>query len=448
MEHGTIKIKTKIFFLSIIFFGVFGVAGNSMGATINAASCNQSDVQSAVNSAIDGDIINIPAGACNWGDNYVSWAEKNISVFGAGIDKTVISVSGIAFDVADEIKASFRISGMTINGLPKWGYYIRISSRYQTVAKAVYGWRIDHIKFDHGSSSGDASVMVNGVNWGVIDHCDFENLLSGPYELFHIEIDTSYYNAEKPYKSSYDWSLPIDWGTEKAIYIEDNIFNAPNVSGAGHPFDTATGGRVVFRHNTVTGGGPLFHPSNIGQIGVIKYEVYNNSFFAGSYTGYFPFTVQGGGTGIVFENQWSGWNSDWAKLNLMEWRVSVGSNPPLGACNGSSPVDGNLEPSGWPCFAQVGRGPGGVSSPVYAWKNGTEAGCAMGGACTNTVNLISSGTGIENYIKSTPHINGEVDFINNGSTPKSGYTPYIYPHPLQGIADATSPAAPQGLVVK
>jgi hypothetical protein len=31
------------------------------------------------------------------------------------------------------------------------------------------------------------------------------------------------------------------------------------------------------------------------------------------------------------------------------------------------------------------------------------------------------------YIKSTPHANGEVDYVNG---PKPCYKPYVYPHPL------------------
>src|SRR3972149_12010373 len=258
----TITAK-RIIFPMIIFFVVFGWANSSQAATF---SCNgsQSDCQAKITAASDGDTITIPSGSFNWGNSYISWTDKNINVIGAGIDQTIITSTYLAFNVTDETKASFRISGMTFNGNPSLGAFIKISSRYQTTAQAVYGWRVDHIKFTQ--TVANTSLYILGVNWGLIDHCDFENSASGSYELMHISIDTSYYNAESPYKSSYDWSLPIDWGTEKAVYIEDNVFNAPNVSGNGHPYDTQTGGRVVFRYNTVTGGAPLGHPPNNGQI--------------------------------------------------------------------------------------------------------------------------------------------------------------------------------------
>ena len=33
---------------------------------INARSCAQSDVQAAINTAIDGDVVDVPAGSCTW----------------------------------------------------------------------------------------------------------------------------------------------------------------------------------------------------------------------------------------------------------------------------------------------------------------------------------------------------------------------------------------------
>ena len=39
----------------------------AQGATINAGSCSLADVQAAVNSAANGDVIKIPNGTCSWG---------------------------------------------------------------------------------------------------------------------------------------------------------------------------------------------------------------------------------------------------------------------------------------------------------------------------------------------------------------------------------------------
>lgn len=49
--------------------------------------------------------------------------------------------------------------------------------------------------------------------------------------------------------------------------------------------------------------------------------------------------------------------------------------------------------------------------------------------------LLIAKPALADYIKpsTAPHANSQYDYIDAGSTPKSGYTPYTYPHPLQGF---------------
>ncbi len=68
--------KIKIIFFLILFCGIFGLAKSSWAATINAASCSQAVVQTAIDGAQDGDTINIPAGSCIW-SAAISWTDKN-----------------------------------------------------------------------------------------------------------------------------------------------------------------------------------------------------------------------------------------------------------------------------------------------------------------------------------------------------------------------------------
>ena len=95
MVHRIVK-----YFILISF--VFGFISTGLNAeTISAASCSREDVQSAINSASDDDIVIVPAGSCTWvgGPNndpknssgiYIK--DKRITIFGAGIDSTVISL--------------------------------------------------------------------------------------------------------------------------------------------------------------------------------------------------------------------------------------------------------------------------------------------------------------------------------------------------------------------
>ena len=45
--------------------------------------------------------------------------------------------------------------------------------------------------------------------------------------------------------------------------------------------------------------------------------------------------------------------------------------------------------------------------------------------------LFDGSTAARSYVSADPHPNGEVDYVLNGTTPKPGYVPYTYPHPLR-----------------
>lgn len=62
----------------------------SVGAqtTINAATCSQTDVQTAINSAVEGNTVIIPAGNCPWTSG-VTISGKGITVQGAGAGRVV-----------------------------------------------------------------------------------------------------------------------------------------------------------------------------------------------------------------------------------------------------------------------------------------------------------------------------------------------------------------------
>lgn len=83
----------KIFTLAV-FFALFlgALAGTrSEAQTINAASCNTTDVQNAINSAPTGGTVNIPAGTCTWTSG-VTISGKGITVNGAGSSR-IIAIS-------------------------------------------------------------------------------------------------------------------------------------------------------------------------------------------------------------------------------------------------------------------------------------------------------------------------------------------------------------------
>ena len=76
----------------LIFFSCYFIYSANAG-TINAASCSRSDVQTAINSAIDGDVVIIPAGNCRWTagvSRNLESANMGIKIQGSGDQQTII----------------------------------------------------------------------------------------------------------------------------------------------------------------------------------------------------------------------------------------------------------------------------------------------------------------------------------------------------------------------
>ena len=419
-------------------------------ATVTASSCSQSAVQTAVNSAANGDTVAIPAGSCSW-SGAVAWTNKNIAVVGAGKDVTTINC-GACFQIASNVSTSqfsqWRLSGMTLAASTPAGITIKVTDDNSS---SHTGWRIHNMKLNKPGAGSGYGIFVSGPSYGLIDHNDF--IWGGGLAI----IAASLLNSEWPGSSSapqggYLASQPLDMGTANAIYIEDNTFTGTQ-SGGFAAYDTSSGGaRAVFRYNTVTGGYYYSHWTRNVEIGGILHEIYNNKFVGSSAYNMYPIRLESG-TGAIFNNTVTGYSGNYALLD--ERRGFYENGGSFGACDGTKPWDGNKgDPAapGWPCLGQIGRGPGKTmaqiqagdkqpSVPLYIWNNGPEDGCRAGGTCANTfgVQVWDGSTASRSYVRGTPHPNGEVDYVLNGKTPKPGYTPYVYPHPLQGTTSANPP---------
>src|ERR1700674_3069643 len=82
-------------------------------ATITAASCSQTDVQNAINSASSGDAVVVPAGTCSW-STVTILNTKGITLQGAS-DGTTINGSA-ALLVQSNGSAGTRVTGFTFTG--------------------------------------------------------------------------------------------------------------------------------------------------------------------------------------------------------------------------------------------------------------------------------------------------------------------------------------------
>lgn len=426
LEMKRVKVKFALSFIAICFL----LISNARAATRNSATCSQPDVQSQVNAAIDGDTILIPPGSCTW-TTAIKWSNKNITLQGAGIGSTVITFNadpGIA--VTADTKASFRITGMTINIVGVTAGSIHLRNNTSTVRS---GWRIDHVIFNAtNGSQANAShpIMVIGLLWGLVDNCTFNDNGYGQQSVSHYAYVNGVETSDNVGRISWE-NVAVGLGTDSAVYVEDCTFNHSTTQMSAVN-DTQYGGRMVIRYNTIYNSMVMTHSAWGSVRGGLKFEVYNNTFTSTS--GYYRPALIRSGTGVIFNNTISG-NYQVQKFSIDNERSCL-AMPTL--CNGSDPTyDKNTSgEQGWPCEDQIGRSGGAwknqPSDPWYAWNNGTYA-LAPNGGCSSP------------QVKATPHSNGEVDYVNNGSTPKPGYTAYTYPHPLrQGGGTSLTAAQNQG----
>ncbi|MCX6814872.1 MAG: hypothetical protein NTY20_04465 [Candidatus Aenigmarchaeota archaeon] len=144
-------------------------------ATINAASCSQVDVQTAIDSARSGDTVQVPAGECVWStpsysilrDGYLPAVgiNKSIILRGADIDLTnIIDATPNSYD-----KDLIRVNG--VNGFRITGFTFKNLNNTAIQVHASKNWRIDNCRF----ADGDAGVVTSGDSpYGVVDSCIFD----------------------------------------------------------------------------------------------------------------------------------------------------------------------------------------------------------------------------------------------------------------------------------
>jgi hypothetical protein len=395
----------------------------ALAATINAANCSSPAIQTAINSAVDGDTVIVPAGSCTWTTpasmTPAVSISKGITLQGAGIGQTIITDStgtgsdDCAIKISGSAGKTIRVTGFEFHG--------GNSNDYDGAIKVggTSGWktfRLDHLKFD---SYNGLHMLINSR--GLIDHVQAVNV--------------GWTNVIKPNGSgNTDWSSPVTLGSDEALYIEDCTFTYRSGQSAGiTAVESYNGARVVLRYSTITNAAYGGHDyCRSGERSSMIQEIYNNTFTVDAY-GLSAVDVCGG-TGVIFNNTITG---DHANMHLLDNKSCSGSGgncPNLPACDGTDSRDGNTPgQTGWPCLDQVGRSTNQSSIPIYYWSNyinGSLTGPVVRGICQREIDHIQSGR----------------DYVNNGTTPKPGYSPYTYPHPLtlSGPPTGTSPLPPPG----
>jgi hypothetical protein len=411
-EEST-PVRQRVLHMTVILAMVFAMFATADAATISAASCSQSAVQTAIDRASSGDTVRVPAGVCSWAAAVLIPANKKISLQGEGIGKTRITVNPVG-EAVRTAQSGSRITGFTFHG--------------GSIIVDGDGWRVDHCKF-HNASAFHEGVIAYGQRevqhpTGLVDHCSFYNarvLIVGWAGLMAHAL----------------WAQPLNLGAGNGVvYVEDCTFVGTVQSNA---VDANYGGRYVFRYNTVTDTYLEAHSVQGENRAARTWEIYNNRFIQANRDMWVPMLLRGG-TGVVFNNTVSGtWSNPRIALDNVR---DCESRDIAGMCNGSSSWDGNQPGgSGYPCRDQIGRAkdkyrwtattphPPQALDPAYAWNN------RLGG---NDVPFFQ-------HNNCADHIKPGRDYYNNRVKP--GYAPYIYPHPfVQGWKPAEIPS-PQNLLI-
>jgi len=395
--------------------------------------------------ATNGDTVTIPA--CSQ-TNWTTTVNVNVGITlqGAGQGSTIIgdnvpkgTVAGSCNDGAPLIiwnvasPNSMRMTGMTINAVAADP---AVCSRgHIKVTGTTHSMRVDHITI----SAVTSSIYISGDVWGVIDHYTFSgNFVTG------VRVEHFNWNGFNLWTDNWgdaSWSAAFTPGSNQGIFVEDSSFTGTATVASAAATDCYSGGHIIFRHNTVS-------TLDLGTHGADSDQRHRACRWLEAYSNTFTYTTINalgfiawirGGSGVFYNNTVTatGYSNNMVQVtNCRDASAGCGGGPnytPWGTCDGTSNYDQNSSGgSGYRCVDQPGAGTsaqlgpdtgggitpantwvGNASDPIYIWNN------TLNGSSYNVTN-------------GTPHVQLNRDYFVGTARP--AYTPYTYPHPLQGVA--------------
>jgi len=328
--------------------------------TIDAASCNEGDVQTAVSGASAGYNVVIPAGTCTWTSG-ISISGMGITIIGQGTPNAGPSAIGAGTSTTNLIQSStasfFAVtnvpygqtmryslmslqpqSGLTTESVP-------ISTTGVCTSSGCPNIRVDNITFGSGYNNdpSDADTIADDL-FGVYDH----NTPTGPGTGVGpalVQIGNGSWlgvgsNGDNSFAS------PDTYGTAEALYIENNLLIGARATENDVGPDLG-GDREVVRYNISddTTGTGLFASHGTAWTGRDRgsrqKEAYENTLNCNSSGGCGNGNVISG-TGLIFENSYvatsSGFFNSYVGVDSPRtWRAVT----TWGFCDGSGSYDKN-----------------------------------------------------------------------------------------------------------
>lgn len=366
---------------------VLVMATSCFAGTYTAASCNYSDVNAVINgpthSAVDGDIIKIPAGSCTWTTGIKVPSGIGITIIGSGTPNSDASTTGAnstctATTITDNVStgalismtpsygnSTSRISCMKmVPTVPNPGFGSPIQVVGSCTTSGCPNLRIDNLTAPsswaaNGISDDSFALPVNV--FGVADHDTIGDVQPASNGVDFVNPSMAAWQGVGQ-NGDNSWASPDTIGTAQAFYVENSVFNYALITDTDTILGSGGGGRFVCRFNVVnsisTGGGCSDHGTDTtGRTrGGRQYEVYRNTGICTNATQGCPsFSPGRSGTGIIFGNTFTnsggGFFKSIATLDAQRrWRP----DSPWGSCDGTSAWDQN-----------------GPSNPVYSGTIGS-----------------------------------------------------------------------------
>jgi len=453
---------------------IFLASLNCFGAVYTAASVERDDVKAAIDLASTGDMVIIPVGAATW-TNSLKVTNKAITLVGAGYhtiitrattaNEPLIQFSGTPTNLVR--LSNFRvIDGGTTGGtssIIQIGNFGLSHYLFTNIA------RVDHIIITNLLLRD--GITFNGWSMSLADNCRIDSTVNG--QMFQINglgnANTTSTNAANATNMFPSWdTIPLSPGTTNMVVMEDIYATYPNTGSGNGTVDSYAGARWAARFFTGTNLSFGAHgtDSSGANRGTVWYELYGNNWTNNNNV--FPFSFRGG-SGLFASNtvvhvadtpqnfiridnyRNSGTNIYYTTTNSSGFLIPC-CNPFGPAAPGEYYVGGE-DATGYPAMDQMGMGPPTIfgttnvtqtHNPLYAWENYMDG--VLGLPFLNATPYVN--TGDYAYIpNSTNYIVSGRDYFDN--TPRPGWTPLSYPHPLRVGADhnVTITSLPMGATI-
>ena len=388
----------------LIFISLFLLIPSLLQATTTQVNCSSaSTVNTALTNAASGDTIQCTTGGWSSGTVTVP-SNKNIT-----LDGNSVSVTGGVIDINGSGTYQARVTGFAFSG----SFSMEMDGT--SIANGFESdlpWRVDHSTWN--CSTGGTKIVIN---WsaGLIDHLTFTNVQAAE-ETIHI--------FGSPADNTTGWTNAHTPGSAKAVYFENNTATGAQ-GNSSCLFQMYYGGRVVSRFNTLNS---------------IMMDVHGNVDYSGRWWEFYKNSSTGssvmclrGGSGIIFGNTGDASAYFNEENNACSGgatgcdQVGRGQNWALYPAYyyGNSTIDFNLNVGG--CSPAIS---GAIVANVDVYDLDSYQGTSLPGTCTTGQGYWKTDEGSWNQSGSGGQ--GVLYKCTATNTWTSYYTPYTYPHPLQG----------------